>query len=236
MKEGTRTESRQEETAQELAAYFPMWEQLTGEQRERLAAAAVLRQASRGTVLHGGSGECLGLLLVRSGQLRAYILSQGGREVSVYRLFEMDICLLSASCMIRSLQFELTIQAEKDAQFWVIPPEVYRELMEQSAPLANYTNQIMASRFSEVMWLLEQILWKSFDKRLASFLLEETAREGSSVLPMTHETIANHLGTAREVVTRMLRYFQGEGMVKLTRGSVEVTDTRGLRELARGEV
>ena len=75
-------------------------------------------------------------------------------------------------------------------------------------------------------------MWKSFDKRLATFLLEESALEGSSSLKITHEKIANHMGTAREVVTRMLRYFQSEGMVKLTRGTVEIIDEKRLEDLA----
>ena len=132
---------------------------------------------------------------------------------------------------MRSIQFEVTIQAEKETEFWVIPTEVYQALMSESALVANYTNELMASRFSEVMWLMEQILWKSFDKRLAAFLLEESALEETSILKITHETIANHLGTAREVVTRMLRYFQSEGMVKLARGTVEITDAAALEEL-----
>ena len=81
------------------------------------------------------------------------------------------------------------------------------------------------------MWLMEQIMWKSFDKRLAAFLLEESRLEESPVLKITHEKIAAHLGTAREVVTRMLRYFQSEGMVKLTRGSIEIVDKTKLEQL-----
>src|SRR5699024_7622068 len=103
---------------------------------------------------------------------------EAGREITLYRLFERDICLFSASCMVRSLQFDISIEAERDSELLVISPEVYRRVMEQSAPLANYTNELMASRFSEVMWLVEQVLWKSFDRRLAAFLLEESALEG----------------------------------------------------------
>ena len=103
--------------------------------------------------------------------------------------------------------------------------------MEKSAPLANFTNEIMAARFSEVMWLMEQVMWRSFDKRLAAFLLEEASLEGTDILSITHETIGNHLGSPREVVTRMLRYFQNEGMVKLTRGIVELTDRKKLLAL-----
>ena len=166
------------------------------------------------------------------GQLRAYILSDEGREITLYRLFERDMCLFSASCVIRSIQFEIIIEAEKDTELWVIPPEIYQRLMEESAAVANYTNELMASRFSEVMWRMEQVMWKSMDKRVAAFLLQESSIEGTSQLKITHETIANHLGSHREVITRMLRYFQSEGMVKLSRGTVTITDEEKLRGLS----
>ncbi len=215
----------------EIASYFPMWNKLTQTERQTLESAAMPREVPSGTALHNGSADCLGLLLVQSGQLRAYILSEEGREITIYRLSEGDICLFSASCMLRSIQFEIFVEAEKDSSLWVIPSEVYKDLMAQSALLANYTNELMASRFSEVMWLLEQILWKRQDKRLADFLLEESAPEGTDTLKITHERIGSHLGTAREVVTRMLRYFQSEGLVSLSRGTVTLLDKKALADL-----
>jgi CRP/FNR family transcriptional regulator len=204
---------------------------LSADQQSRILDNLVFREIKKGTVIHNGNADCTGLLLVKSGQLRAYILSDEGREITIYRLFDQDICLFSASCMLRSAQFDITIEAEKDTGLWVIPAETYRSIMERSAPLSNYTNEIMAARFSEVMWLVEQIMWKSMDKRVAAFLLEEFAIEGTDRLSITHETIANHLGTHREVVTRMLRYLQGEGMVKLSRGAVELLDEKKLTAL-----
>ena len=215
----------------DFSSYFPIWNKLTPTQQQILEQNAVLRKVDKGTVIHNGTVECTGLLLVRSGQLRAYILSDEGREISLYRLFDRDICLFSASCMMNSIQFEITIEAQKDTTMWVISADTYGRLMKESAVVANFTNEIMATRFSEVMWLMEQIMWKSFDKRLAGFLLEECSLEGTNILKITHEAIASHMGTAREVVTRMLRYFQNEGMVKLTRGTVEVTDEAALEEL-----
>ena len=213
--------------------WFPIWDELTGEHQERIRNSLIRRRIEAGTVIHNGSADCAGLLLVESGRLRAYILSDGGREITLYRLFDRDICLFSASCMLRSLQFDVTIQAEKDTELWVIPTEIYQRIMAQSAPLSNYTNEIMAARFSEVRWLLEQVMWKSMDRRVAGFLLEEAAIEGGNRLSITHEAIANHLGTHREVVTRMLRYLQGEGLVKLSRGAVELLDEKRLEELSR---
>ena len=216
----------------DFSQYFPIWNKLTDDQRQRITQRVVRREVKKGTLLHDGSNECTGLLLVRTGQLRAYILSDEGREITIYRLFDRDMCLFSASCIMRSIQFDITVEAEKDTELWLIPPDVYQSVMNESAAVANYTNEVMASRFSEVMWLMEQIMWKSLDKRLAAFLAEESAIEGSETLKLTHETIAKHLGSHREVITRMLRYFQSEGWVKVSRGTVEILDMDALDSLS----
>ena len=215
-----------------VSEYFPVWDELSAEQQNKLNSAAIWHSVKKGAMIHGGTEECLGLLLICSGQLRAYICSEEGREITLYRLFERDICLFSASCVMNNIQFTLSIEAEKDTDFRVIPPGIYRSMMEKSAPLANYTNQIMSARFSEVMWLMEQIMWKRMDQRVAAFLLEESSIEDTSSLKLTHETIANHLGTHREVITRLLRYFQNEGAVRLHRGTIELADVKILKEIA----
>lgn len=215
----------------EFENYFPIWNQLTAEQKSRIQRGLITRKAEKGTIIHNGNMDCTGLLLVKYGQLRAYILSDEGREITIYRLFDRDMCLFSASCMMRSIQFEITIETEKDTELWIIPTEIYKSIMDESTPVANYTNELMAARFSDVMWLIEQIMWKSLDKRVASFLLEESSIEESDKLKLTHEAIANHLGTHREVITRMLRYFQSEGMVKLSRGTVTILNKEKLEHL-----
>ena len=218
----------------DFAQYFPIWDKLTPQQQDRISQVTDLHKVKHGTVLHDGSPECLGMLLVRRGQLRAYILSEEGREVTICRFFEMDICLFSAACVMPNMQFDIFIEAEKDTEFWVIPACLYKNLMDESLVISNYSHDLITNHFSELMWLMEQIMWKSFDKRLAKFLLEESALEESGILKITHEKIANHMGTAREVVTRMLRYFQSEGMVVLTRGTVDLKDRKRLEKLANG--
>ena len=216
----------------EFAEYFPVFHKLTPDEQERIRSVSTFRRVKAGAVLHDGSPECMGMLLVKSGQLRAYLLSDEGREVTICRFFEMVICLFSASCVMPNMQFDVFIEAEKDTELWVIPACLYQNMMDECIALSNYSHNLITSHFSELMWLMEQIMWKSFDKRLAAFLLEESALEQTASLKLTHEKIANHMGTAREVVTRMLRYFQGEGMVRLTRGAVELTDTKKLQTLA----
>ena len=215
----------------DLAEYLPFFPKLSPRQQQLLLDSLEPMEAKAGTVVHNGHLDCLGLLIIQSGQLRVYALSSEGREVTLYRLFDRDICLFSASCVMPDIQFEVVVEAEKDTKLWVIPSCLFKELMEESAAVANYANQLISSRFSEVMWLMEQIMWKSFDKRLAGFLLEECTLEGSESLKLTHERIAAHLGTAREVVTRMLRYFQSEGMVRLSRGEITIVDEAALRKL-----
>lgn len=217
----------------DISAFFPIWNTLEESDRNALNAAAIDRTFSKGEILHRSADDCTGLMLVRSGQIRAYTVSPEGKEVTLYRLLDGDICLFSASCIINSISFDITLSAEKDTAVTVVAADVYKRVMKRSAPLSNFTNEIMASRFSEVMWLVEQIMWKSFDKRLASFLVEESNIEGSLSLRLTHETIGNHLGSPREVVTRMLKYFAGEGLVSLSRGTITLTDPDRLAALAR---
>ena len=214
-----------------FSEYLPFWDKLTEQQQERIAGVIEYRTVSKGTHIHDSSADCLGLVAVKTGQLRTYILSPDGREITVGRLFEYDCSLLSASCVMPDMQLNVMIEAEKDSSFWSIPACLFKNLAEESLAVANYSRDLLASNYSELMWLMEQIMFKSFDKRLADFLLEESRVENTVVLNITHEKIANHMGTAREVVTRMLRYFQAEGMVELRRGIIELTDLKKLEAL-----
>ena len=215
----------------EFATYFPIWDKLTKEQQNRIKGVLEYHKVTKGTHIHDSSAECLGLIAVKTGQLRAYILSEEGREITISRLFEYDVSLLSASCVLPDMQFNVMIEAEKDSEFWSIPACLFKNLVDESLAVANYSRNLISANFSELMWLMEQIMWKSFDRRLAAFLLEESRLEDTNILRITHEKIANHMGTAREVVTRMLRYFQSEGMVILNRGTIELSDLEKLEAL-----
>ena len=218
----------------EFAEYLPFWNKLTAEQQQSIAGVIEFRQIKKDTHIHDSSADCLGLVVVRSGQLRAYILSEDGREITISRLTQYDVSLLSASCVMPDMQFNVMIEAEKDSEFWSIPACMFKNLVDESLAVSNYSRNLLSGNFSELMWLMEQIMWKSIDKRLASFLLEEAQLEETKELKITHEKIANHMGTAREVVTRMLRYFQSEGMVKLTRGTIQIIDEEKLEALSDG--
>lgn len=207
------------------------WKKLNRAQKNFLQQAIVKKQFAAGEAMHSTSDNCSGLFLIKKGQIRAFIISESGREITLYHLFERDVCIFSASCVMKNISFDVSIEVEKDTEAYLIPTAAFRKLSEESIPVQIFTNQIMASRFSDVMWIMEQALFTSFDKRLANFLLEQSNIQDSETLAITHEKIANHLGTAREVVTRMLKYFQTEGMVSLNRGTIEILDQNKLNRI-----
>ena len=217
----------------EFWEYLPFWSKLTPDQQALLQRSVSFYSVPKGEVVHNGSQDCIGPLIVVTGQLRVYSYSDDGREITLYRLFERDVCILSAYCMLNSLQFDISIQAEKNTTLYRIPAPVYKQLMQECAAVANYTTELIASSFSDVMWLLDQILYKHLDSRLAAFLVDGCQLNDSLRLKITPEAIARHLGRAREVVTRMLKYFQTDQMVEISRGCVTITDLEKLTQIAQ---
>lgn len=196
----------------------------------------LVRENLREYTFHRGAqvynGDCTGLLYVESGRLRVYTLSETGREITLYRIAESGVCLFSASCALRGIDFHVFAVAETDVRLILIPAEIYKKLSEKSVAVNGFTNALMAQRFSEVMWVLDEVLNKKFDARLAALLLEEEAYAGTADLKITHEQLAAHLGTVREAVSRMLKYFESEGLVELSRGTIRIANAEELRKVS----
>ena len=214
-----------------LEGNFPFWEKLNDREQEQLVAGTVRRSYEKGSMVHSASEKCLGLILVEEGRLRVYVESEEGRDVTLYRMEPGEICTLSASCFMSEITFEVLVEAELDSRIVLISPSVFHRITSENIYAENYLYKQTAGRFSDVMWAMQQILFLSFDKRLALFLVDETAKTGGDTLFMTHEQIAKYIGSAREVVSRMLKYFEEEGYVKLSRGRIQVTDIEGLEAL-----
>lgn len=215
-----------------LARVFPFWGKLLPEEREYFLAHTVERTYEKGAHVYQGLQGCTGVIAVRSGQLRVYLLSDEGKEITLYRLIEGDVCLLSASCILKNISFNSYIDAEVGTEVTLTQPEAYDRLRSRNPEVETYTGGMIAGRFSEAMWVMEQVVFMKFDRRLAIFLLEQLALEGSDTVTLTHEQIAKHLGSAREVVTRMLKYFQSEGIVSVSRGGIKVLDEKRLYALS----
>ncbi len=214
-----------------LNEHLEFWHKLNTVEQQSIIDNSSFKFYEKGKTIYGGLDDCKGLILVRKGQLRAYILSENGKEVTLYRLFSGDLCIISASCVLKNISFDIHIEAEKDSEIFLIPSEVYMEISQNNIDVQKFTNKVTLMRFSDVMWIMEQVLFMSFDKRLALFLLEQSEIDDTDKISMTHEDIAKHMGSAREVVTRMLKYFQNEGFVRTERGSIVITDKKKLQEL-----
>lgn len=211
--------------------FLPIWGQLPPEMQKLIEESVVSKTFLPGEFVHRGAEDCSGIYMLLSGAMRAFINSENGKEITLYRLFDRDICLFSASCTMKNISFEVFIQAEKETRTLLLPTKIYEHLQSTSLPFANYVNQLLSSHFSDVMWVIEQIVFMSLDERLAFFLSDQAGIEGSETLSITHDQIARHLGTAREVITRMLKYFASEGIVSLSRGVIEIKDRKKMHQI-----
>ena len=210
---------------------FPFWETISEADRDELCRHSLAMTYPKGTTIHDGT-DCSGVILIRSGSLRLYMLSEEGKEITLYRLHAGDLCMLSASCVLQSITFDVLVDAEENSECYVINGAAFAAVARRNSDIRIFALELAVSRFSDVMWVMQQILFMSMDRRLAIFLCDESARLNSNVIELTHEQIAKYMGSAREVVSRMLKYFAAEGLVEVSRKGVRLLDKPRLRALA----
>ena len=210
---------------------FPFWNKLSDRDRETFLRSSHYVTFKKGTTIHDGN-ECTGIILIKSGVLRIYMLSEDGKEITLYRLFPGEMCILSASCVLSSITFDVFIDAEEDSECIVVGGCAYEDLSNRMTDAKIFALESALGRFSDVMWVMQQILFMSMDKRLAIFLLDECSKNGTDTVKLTHEQIAKYMGSAREVVSRMLKYFSAEGLVSVSRSEgIKILDKKRLRNM-----
>ena len=212
--------------------YFPFWGALSEKDRNYLCKNTAEEHYDRQAPVQS-TGECSGLFLVRSGRLRVYMLSEEGKEITLYRLEPGDVCMLAASCVLGSITFDVFVDAELPSDCYRISAAAFGDIVERIPAVKIFALETTVERFSEVMWVMQQLVFMSMDERLAIFLLEESRLAGSETLSLTHEQIARHLGTAREVVTRILKHMAADGLLEVLRGGIKIKDKSALRRLAQ---
>ena len=210
---------------------LPFWKLLTDSEKELVQQNAVIRLYKKGTRVYSSERECLGMLFVMQGEMRTYLLSEEGREVTLFRIYPNDLCVLSASCVISQISFDTQMSAQKDTEALIIPPNIVLLLKEKNLSVRCFLYELATKRFSDVMWAMQQILFKRLDQRLALFLMQESQRLGTDTIHMTHEQIAQQISSAREAVARMLKQFSEDGLVELKRGAIRLLDQKGLKAL-----
>lgn len=210
---------------------FPFWDKMDDVDKETFIRSSNRITFKKGTNIHDGN-NCTGVILIKSGSLRLYLLSEDGKEITLYRLFPGDMCMLSASCVLDTITFDVFVDSEEESECIVVGGCAYDEVSRKLPEAKIFALEAAVSRFSDVMWVMQQILFMSMDKRLAIFLLDEAAKNKSDTIKLTHEQIAKYMGTAREVVSRMLKYFASEGIITSKRSEgIKLLDKARLRKL-----
>lgn len=209
---------------------FPFWDRIPEADREYICQNSYTVTYPKGKNIHDGS-ECSGVIIVRSGSIRLYMMSDEGKEITLYRLHSGDMCMLSASCVLEAITFEVFLDVEEDSECHVISGPAFAAVAKRNPDIKIFALETAVGRFSDVMWVMQQILFMSMDKRLAIFLSDESSRTGSDTIRLTHGQIALYMGSAREVVSRMLKYFANEGIVEVSRGGIRILDKKRLRKL-----
>lgn len=211
--------------------HFPFWDSLSEDDRRLLCAETREVSYKKGEAIHDGD-DCTGAIFVKNGCVRVYILSDEGKEVTLYRLFEGDVCLLAASCVVQAITFDVYVEATEDSQCYILNPKAFSNVADRNTDMKIYALELTVERFSDVMWVIQQILFMSLDRRVALFLYEELSGRGGDTIKLTHEQIAKYISSAREAVSRMLKYFEAEGIVELSRSGVKIIDKQRLKAKA----
>ena len=213
-----------------LSELLPFWNKLKESEKKQIFDHTILNNYKDGQNIHGGYDDCTGVVAVKSGRIRVYLLSEEGKEVTLYRLLDHDVCLLSASCIMRNISFDINMDADGPTELFIVNSAVYDKIAKENPAVGTFMTELISMRFSEAMWVMEQILFMKLDKRLAMFLLEQANLENGDTITLTHEQIAGHMGSAREVISRMLKYFSNEGIISVSRKGIKILDRKKLTQ------
>ena len=215
----------------QILPHIPFWANLSPEEKAIVSQRAITKRFSKNQLISSNSSACLGVILILSGGIRVSLISDEGREVTLYRAHANEFCVSTAFCVIQQLTFEAIVTAEEDTTVLVIPSSVGARLMDSNIHVRAFIFENSTKRYSQTIWAIQQMLFKRFDQRLASYLISAYEQSGSDEVPKTQEEIARDVNSAREVVARMLKDFAAKGLVEIKRGKILLRNIEGLSKL-----
>ncbi len=210
---------------------LPFYEHLTNQQKEQMESVSYVAQFKKGQIIHDQGSDCLGMIMLLEGELRTFMISEEGREITLYRLEPEDVDILSAACVVNQITFDTQMVAVKDCSLLVIPAIHMSHWKEENIYIRSYVYELATDRFSDVMWMIQQTLFLRVDQRIAIYLLDEVNKNHSLEVKTTQEEIALEINSAREVVARMIKTMVKEGWVKTKRGSFTILDKKALQKI-----
>lgn len=219
-----------------LQSNLPFFTELTSAQKAALAAGTSTVHYADGALLNQNDRSCIGLILLIQGEFRVFMTSPAGKDITLFRLSEGTVCVLSAACVLDAVTFHISIRSEADSRALIVAPAVLKKLCTDNIYAKAFCYEKATERFSEVMWTMQQILFMKVDTRIAIYLWDESGRLDTDVVNATHDVIAHHIGSSREVVTRVIKYFEKEGILSPGRGKLTILNRDALKKLAYPEM
>jgi len=195
----------------------------------RLVASAQTINVPAGAVAFHKGDPCKNFILVLEGRVRVQLSSEGGREVVLYRVKPGGTCALTTSCLIAKENYPAEAVIEEDITAMMIPDLHFRQALLDSEPFRQLVFQGFSRRLCAIVSRMENVAFKTIDERLAEHLLKG---DDDSLSNITHQVLAAEIGTAREVVSRKLKRFESDGLIRSSRGRVEIVDRENLRALS----
>lgn len=214
-----------------LTNHMPFFNDLNLEEQELIISTAVYHQFPKNANVYSGLEDCAGLYLVKSGSIRAYIVDETGRELNLFRLKKNEVCLFSATCLLGNIDFNIIVDTTAESELIQIPIITYNHLI-QNKTVLTHTNLLLSARFNDVIFLIKQLVFSKFDKKLANFLIKEANHSNDLTLQLTAEDIASSLASSKKEVSKMLKYFQNEKLIKLTKANISIINYQDLNDIA----
>ena len=215
----------------ELVKQIPFWNNLVDEERTHLLSGTVLRTYKKDSYIYGITDACLGMIYVQKGSIRVYVTNEEGREITLFHIGSGECCIMSASCVITGISLDVQLYAEEETEILAIHSGMVQKLMDSNIYVRCFAYELATKRFSDVVWVMQEILFARFDVRMARFLLSVYEKNGEKMIQMTQEAIAKEVNSAREVVARMLKQFASDELIELNRGAILIKDFEGLKNI-----
>lgn len=212
-----------------IATRFPFIQSTDAGFRDAFFGRAQYLQIGRGQVVAMEGDRCQGLALVLSGSVRIYKMTPSGRELTLYHIPEGDSCVLTASCIMSDSRFPATAETETDVELIIVPSISARDWLSGNDVWCAFVFGLVSKRLASIILTLEDVAFLKMNVRLAHYLIENADSAGA--LHVTHQHIADELGTSREVVTRLLKEFENDGLLETHRGNIVIRDAAGIQAL-----
>lgn len=208
-------------TREEFTGIFKGFRDSPAELTEGILAASTVKTVPRNTTLYRAGDSCDGIGFILSGQIRVYRIGESGREITLYEIDPGETCILNASCLLSRFDYPALAETTTDVELLMVPGDVFRRLVDEEPAMRAFVLGLFSDRLGAIMELVEEVAFGRMDRRIADFIVEK-AEDG--VLRVTHQSIANSLGTSREVVSRLLKDLERREKVSLARNEIRVID------------